>query len=93
MLVFKAKTILNVQPVEAKPYDFQDDEGKRVTGTSIKGVVTAIGEDDRVTVITVKGKTLEEAKKKLDGLKLVQGRPAEIRIEPTVTGGVAQLRV
>jgi len=94
MLVFKAKLVLAIVPVESKPYDFTDEKtGKQVAGTSIKAVVTCVGTDDRVAVITVKGKTVDEANAKLNSLKLKVGSPAEIPIAATVTGGVQQLRV
>lgn len=92
MLVFKAKNVLDVQNAAAKPYDFKDEEGREVKGTSIKGIVTVVGIDNRVAVITVKGKSVEEAQKKIDAMQLKVGSPAEIKLEPTVAGGVAQLR-
>jgi hypothetical protein len=92
MLVFKAKHVISVSRAEAKPYDFKDDEGREVKGTSIKATITALGSDEKVAVITVKGKTIEEVQKKVDALKLTVGQPAEIRIEPSLAGGVAQLR-
>lgn len=93
MLVFKAKTVLSIQPVESKPYDFQGEDGRHVSGTSIKGTVTAMGTDNRVAVITVKGKTIEEAQRKLADLKLEVGKPAEIRIERATGGQIPQLQV
>ena len=91
MLVFKAKNILAISGAAEKPYDFEKD-GKQVKGTSIKGTVTAVGVDDRIAVITVKGKSVALAQAKIDALKLKVGQPAEIVIEPALAGGVAQLR-
>lgn len=94
MLVFKAKNVLALVVPEEKPYDFKDDKtGEQRKGTSYKGTITAVGVDDRVAVITVKGKTLEQARAKFDALKLKQGQPAEILITPAVVGGVSQLAV
>jgi len=91
MQVFKAKNVLNISAVESKPYDFTDDKGKNMKGTSICAVVTAEGVGGQLAVIKVKGKTVDEAQKKLESLKLVVGKPAEIPLRSP--GAVAQLSV
>lgn len=79
MLLYKAQSVINAQPIITKPYSFKDDKGAQRDGSSIYSDVTVISISGAVAVIRMKGKSEDEVKQKVSRLTI--GKPAEIEIK------------